>query len=71
MHSMGTLSMHSKCLDFFFIFPLCPTCSLQVLNVLPLGLCVKLKLISPLWMIYEALKILWCKLQLTLEYNEL
>jgi hypothetical protein len=42
--------------DFFFIFPLFSTFSLQVLNVLPLGLCVNLKLISPLWMIYKALK---------------
>ncbi len=48
MQPMGMLSMHSKCLDFFsfkfwigrgggggifFIFPLLPTCSLQVPNM--------------------------------------
>jgi hypothetical protein len=46
---MGRLSMHSKCLEFifllslgevglwrnFFIFPLFPTCSLQVPNEFP------------------------------------
>ncbi len=44
MQPMGRLSMYSKCLDFlsfkfwmrvrfFFIFPLLPTCSFQVLNM--------------------------------------
>jgi hypothetical protein len=51
MQPMGRLSMHSKCLDLFsfkfwvaelggrifFIFPLFPTCSFQVLNEFPSG----------------------------------